>query len=121
ENTLTRDELIVAVDLPDVEFARRSVYVKVRDRRSYAFALASAAVALDLDGDRIRDARIGLGGVATVPWRSKEAEAALRGSTVGARTFHDAAAAAFAVAKPRKHNAFKIELGMRTLMRALAR
>ena len=45
--------------------------LKIRDRKSYEFALASAAVALDLDGDEVREARIALGGVATVPWRAR--------------------------------------------------
>jgi xanthine dehydrogenase YagS FAD-binding subunit len=121
ENTLMPEELIVSVELPPVPFARRSVYIKVRDRRSYAFALASAAVALDLDGPIIRDARIAIGGVATIPWRVPAAEAALRGKRVGGEAFANAAELAVHGAVPRKHNAFKIELAMRTVMRALAR
>jgi xanthine dehydrogenase YagS FAD-binding subunit len=121
ENTLLPEELIVSVELPPVPFARHSVYIKVRDRRSYAFALASAAVALDLDGPIIRDARIALGGVATIPWRVPAAEAALRGKRVGGEAFANAAELAVHGAVPREHNAFKIELAKRTLMRALWR
>jgi len=121
ETTLAADELITAVDLPKLPFARRSVYVKVRDRASYAFALASAAVALDLDGKTIRDARIALGGVGTIPWRAPEAEAELRGKALDADTLGRAADAALAGAVPRKDNHFKIELARRTLIRALAR
>jgi xanthine dehydrogenase YagS FAD-binding subunit len=91
----------------------------VRDRKSYEFALASAAVALDLDGDKVREARIALGGVATVPWRSKAAEEALRRKALDDQAIGAAAEAAFAGARGREHNSFKIELGKRTLARAL--
>jgi xanthine dehydrogenase YagS FAD-binding subunit len=81
--------------------------------------LASTAVALDLDGDRVRDVRIGLGGVATVPWRPVAAEQVLRGQIFSEELASKAADAAFAEAKPREHNAFKVELGKQTLVRAL--
>jgi len=121
ETALKLGELITSVDVPPLPFARRSVYVKVRDRASYAFALASAAVALDMQGERIRTARVALGGVGTKPWRARAAEEALAGKRAGAAAFQAAANAALAGARPRQHNAFKIELAKRTLMRALAR
>jgi len=119
ETRLTPGELITAFRVAEVPWARRSLYLKIRDRDSYEFALASAAVALDLDGDIVKQARIALGGVATVPWRAKEAEAALIGKAVSDDTAQSAAEAAFAHARPRAHNAFKIALGKRTLIRAL--
>ena len=79
ETTLQRGELITHVTLPAAPFAARSGYVKVRDRAAFAFALASAAVAVDVHGGRMRAVRVALGGVATKPWRSREAEAALVG------------------------------------------
>jgi xanthine dehydrogenase YagS FAD-binding subunit len=119
ETLLAEGDLITGFVIPVTPFARRSLYLKVRDRESYEFALASAAVALDLEGSRIREARVALGGVATVPWRAEEAEAALRGKEAGDGAFQTAAEAAFRTAQPREHNAFKIELGKRTLVRAL--
>lgn len=119
ETVLTAGELITGIDLPALPFVRRSVYLKVRDRASYAFALASAAVALDLRDGTIRSARVALGGVATKPWRSHEAEAALMGKPANSATFAMAARAALTGARPHKHNAFKIELARRTLVRAL--
>ena len=120
EHNLARGELIVEFIVPPTPFARRSLYLKIRDRESYEFALASAAVALDLDGANVvREARIALGGVATVPWRAREAEQALSGQTMSDDRLTAAANAAFADAKPSTHNAFKIELGKRTLTRAL--
>ena len=121
ETVLQRGEMIVAVDLPRLPFATRSLYLKVRDRQSYAFALVSAAVALDIQGGTIRDARVALGGVGTKPWRSPAAEHALSGKVAGSGAYHAAAAAALDGAVPRAHNAFKVELAKRTLMRALAR
>ena len=119
ETVLEHGEIILGIEIESSRLSRQSHYLKVRDRASYEFALASAAVALDVDGDTIRAARIGLGGVATKPWRSPEAEAALTGKPVAKDTFRAAAEAAFAAAKPRRDNAFKIELGKRTLVRAL--
>jgi xanthine dehydrogenase YagS FAD-binding subunit len=119
ETTLAHGELITAVDLPALPWARRSVYLKVRDRASYAFALASAAVALDLDGGIIRHARVALGGVGTVPWRSREAEHALEGKRGGADTYRAAAEAALRGAVAHVENGFKLPLARRTLVRAL--
>jgi xanthine dehydrogenase YagS FAD-binding subunit len=119
ETTLRPGELITAFTVPALAFARRSLYLKIRDRQSYEFALASAAVALDLDGGAVREARIALGGVATRPWRAHEAEEALRGRTLDASSARAAADAAFAKAVTHGGNAFKPELGRRTLVRAL--
>lgn len=119
ETDLAADEIITAIEVPALPWARRSLYLKIRDRESYAFALASAAVALDLDGETVREARIALGGVATVPWRASAAEQSLHGKKLDETSAEAAANAAFAEAQPRQHNAFKIELGKRTLVRAL--
>jgi xanthine dehydrogenase YagS FAD-binding subunit len=97
----------------------RSVYLKVRDRQSYEFALASAAVALDMQNGVVRDARLALGGVATVPWRALEAETLLKGQKFNSTLAERVAEAAFADATPRKNNAFKIALGKRIVARAL--
>ena len=117
ETNLAPGELITAFLIPGPW--RRSLYRKIRDRESYEFALASAAVALDLDGGTVRDARIALGGVATRPWRSAEAEHLLRGRTFDEAAAHEAAEAAFAGARVHHHNAFKLPLGKACLVRAL--
>jgi xanthine dehydrogenase YagS FAD-binding subunit len=120
ETTLRHGELVTAIDIPALPFATRSLYLKVRDRASYAFALASAAVALDLDGAKIRGARIALGGVGTKPWRSHEAERALIGTPASPASFAAAAEIALRGAVPHEHNAFKIPLAKQTLVRALS-
>jgi xanthine dehydrogenase YagS FAD-binding subunit len=119
ENVLEQGELITHVELPASPFAAHSHYVKVRDRAAFAFALASAAVGLDVVAGRIRAARVALGGVATKPWRSPEAEQALVGQPPGRASFERAAAAALVDPKPRRDNAFKVALARRTIVRAL--
>lgn len=119
ETTLRPGEIITGFTVPAGPWARRSLYVKVRDRASYEFASASAAVALSMDGDVVRDARIGLGGVAYRPWRSREAEAALAGKPLTEANAEAAAKAAYAGAVTHGGNDFKPELGRRTLVRAL--
>jgi xanthine dehydrogenase YagS FAD-binding subunit len=119
ETNLKPGELITGFSVPAGPWARRSLYLKIRDRQSYEFAIASAAVALDLDGGVVREARIGLGGVAAKPWRSPEAEAQLRGKPLTEDTARAAADAAFANAVTRGELKFKPELGRRTLVRAL--
>lgn len=120
ETVLDRDELITGFVIPRGPWMMRSLYLKIRDRESYAFALASAAVALDVADDGIvREARIGLGGVATTPWRSHDAEAVLKGRRLTEDVARQAAEAAFAPAVARSHNRYKIPLGKQTLVRAL--
>lgn len=119
ETNLAPDELITAVDLPTHRSAVRSHYLKVRDRESYAFALVSVAAVLEINGGKIQAARIALGGVAHQPWRAKEAEEMLVGKTPGEAVFRAAADAAMTGAKSYRHNAFKIELARRTIVRAL--
>jgi xanthine dehydrogenase YagS FAD-binding subunit len=119
ENVLQPGELITAVDLPATAWFARSTYFKVRDRASYEFALASAAVVLNLNGNTIAESRVALGGVATKPWRAREAEKVLQGATATPGTFAAAADAELKSAIGQKHNAFKIELCKRTLMAAL--
>jgi xanthine dehydrogenase YagS FAD-binding subunit len=119
ETTLAPGEVIVGFLLPVAPWTRRSAYLKVRDRQSYEFALASAAVALDLAGGTVNAARIALGGVATKPWRSREAEAALRGRALDEAAANRAAEAAFSAALTHGGNDYKRDLGKRTLVRAL--
>jgi xanthine dehydrogenase YagS FAD-binding subunit len=120
ETSLKPGDLIIAFSAPSRAWMRRSLYLKIRDRQSFEFALTSAAVALDIQDGAIVQARIALGGVATKPWRAREAEAELIGKPALNAHFHSAAEAAFAAAQPREGNRFKTELGKRTLVRALS-
>jgi xanthine dehydrogenase YagS FAD-binding subunit len=119
EHPVEHGELIVAVDVPALDFARRSVYLKFRDRRSYEFALVSVAAALDVRDGVVAGVRLALGGVATKPWRARRAEAQLLGGPATAEAFEEAAAAELALAEVREENAFKVPLAERAIVRAL--
>ncbi|WBB67461.1 xanthine dehydrogenase family protein subunit M [Micromonospora sp. WMMD812] len=119
EHPLSHGELITGVDLPPLPVAATSRYIKIRDRESYEFALASVAVAMAVAGGRIAEIRLALGGVATKPWRARAAERVLDGAPATVDSFTRAAEAEMAAAVPHGMNAFKIELGRRTIVRAL--
>jgi xanthine dehydrogenase YagS FAD-binding subunit len=119
ENQLNPGELITEIRVPRLPWAQRSVYLKIRDRESYEFALASVAVALDVDANNIRDARVAVGGVGTKPWNLPKVRDALIGKPLNQQTFEGAAKLATEGAKPLGHNAFKVELVQRTIVRAL--
>lgn len=120
ETTLAPGELITAVELPVLPFARYSVYRKVRDRASYAFALVSVAAAIDLESGIVKDVRLALGGVAHKPWRALKLEALLRGRPATNESFLAAANEELADARPLSHNGFKVELAKRTIVAVLA-
>ncbi|MEU5705310.1 MULTISPECIES: FAD binding domain-containing protein [Streptomyces] len=119
ENVLRHGELITAVEVPLLPEGARSHYLKVRDRVSYEFALVSAGVALVIEDGVVREARVALGGVGTIPWRARDAEDTLRGARAGTDSFRGAAEAALAGARPLPGTAFKVELAKRTLVRTL--
>ncbi len=119
DTVLERGELITAVDLPPLAFAKHSRYRKIRDRASYAFALVSVAAALDIVDGVVRDVRLALGGVAPRPWRATKAEDGLRGAPATEASFHLAAEAELADAQPLPGNAFKVQLARSTLVRTL--
>jgi xanthine dehydrogenase YagS FAD-binding subunit len=119
DSNLGPDEIIVAVELPARGFAANYSYLKIRDRLSYAFALVSVAAALEVDGERIREVRLALGGVAHKPWRNAEAEGALRGQPANQASFEGAAELLLRGARGFAHNTFKIDLARRAIVRAL--
>jgi xanthine dehydrogenase YagS FAD-binding subunit len=119
EHPLEHGELITAIEIPPTPLARRSVYLKFRDRESYEFALASVAAALRVDDGVVTDVRLALGGVATKPWRARRAEASLRGRPATAGSFAEAAGQELAAATPGPMNAFKVELAQRAIVRGL--
>jgi xanthine dehydrogenase YagS FAD-binding subunit len=119
DTNLRAGELITAVDLPALPFARRSMYRKVRDRASYAFALVSVAAALEVKDGVVKQARLALGGVAHKPWRAFAAERYLVSKTADEGTFRQAAALELEGARAFQYNGFKIELAERTIVNVL--
>src|SRR5678815_1846391 len=119
ETVLTPDELILRIRVPVTPLGRASTYHKIRDRESYAFALASAAVALQMEGETVREARVAIGGLATRPWRAREAERVVVGRSLTPQAARAAGDAALQDAKATRENRFRIELGARTVVDAL--
>ena len=119
DNNLNQGELITAIEIPKNNFSDKSYYLKVRDRASYAFALISVAAALEMDGNKIKQARVAMGGVAHKPWRATEAEKFLTGKEATEANFKQAAEMEMKQAKPLEYNKFKVELGKRAIARAL--
>jgi xanthine dehydrogenase YagS FAD-binding subunit len=120
ETVLEPGDLVTHVTLPALPQGTKGVYLKLRDRASYEFALASAAIVMKQDGGRIDFIRVAMGGVGTKPWRSLEAEKALKGKTATPANFRAAAEAALHGAKPQSQNGFKVELAKRCLVHAMA-
>ncbi len=119
DTNLHAGEIITAIELPAEGFAANYSYLKIRDRLSYAFALVSVAAALELEGDIVKQVRLAIGGVAHKPWRDEAAEAALRGQPADQASFASAADRLLRDAKGYAHNAFKIDLARRAIVRAL--
>ncbi|OXM43842.1 FAD binding domain-containing protein [Amycolatopsis alba] len=115
ETVLAHGELILGIEVPLTPMAAKSGYLKLRDRTTFEFAVVAVAAALDLRGNVVRDVRLTFGGVATKPWRSPEAEAALRGKRITDATLTAAGQALVRGAVPRAENAFKVDLVQRAL------
>jgi xanthine dehydrogenase YagS FAD-binding subunit len=120
EHLLQHGELIVGLDVPAAAVSKNSVYLKFRDRQSYEFSLVSVAAALDVRDGVIADVRVALGGVGTKPWRARRAEDLLRGGPARREAFAAAAAAELSDAVVHQHNAFKVELAQRAIVRGLS-
>jgi xanthine dehydrogenase YagS FAD-binding subunit len=120
ENNLPAGSLITAIEVPVTAEARRSGYLKVRDRESYEFALTSVAVGMDVRNGVVRAARVAAGGVGTVPWRLPRVERALVGKPANVETWTAAAALAAEGSRPLSENGFKVELLRRAVERQLA-
>ncbi len=120
DTNLQHGELILGIELPAFPAAKKSHYLKVRDRASYAFALVSVAAILNVENGKIRDARLALGGVAHKPWRIPAVEQSLVGKAPTPAVYMTAADQLLKGAKPYTHNAFKVELAKRSIVRALS-
>jgi xanthine dehydrogenase YagS FAD-binding subunit len=119
DTQLAPGEMITAVDLPPNEYQAHSCYLKVRDRASYAFALVSVAAALEIRDGIIKEARLVMGGVAHKPWEILQAQSILADKTADSAQFQRLAAAAMQDARPVRQNGFKVQLGLRAIVRAL--
>jgi xanthine dehydrogenase YagS FAD-binding subunit len=120
ENILKSNEIITQIRIPPPDEGSKGIYLKLRERQSWAFALVSVAVQVTMDSGRCQKARIVLGGVSPVPWRSREAETEIEGDFLDAKARERAARAAIADAKPMRDNAYKETMVENLVKHALA-
>jgi xanthine dehydrogenase YagS FAD-binding subunit len=118
ENVLADDEILTHVTLPAPGNVKTGHY-EVRYKQSHDWPLAFSTVVLTMNGNTIASARVVLGAVAPVPWRSKPAEAALAGKPLNAETAAAAAEAAVSEAKPMSGNAYKVQIARTAVKRAI--
>ncbi|HEV3141762.1 MAG TPA: FAD binding domain-containing protein [Vicinamibacterales bacterium] len=120
ENILGDEELLTHVILPAPGNVKSGHY-EVRYKASHDWPLAFATVVMTMNGTRIGSARVVLGAVAPVPWRSKPAEAALAGKTLDEAAATAAAVAAVTEAKPMSGNEYKVQITKTAVKRAVMR
>ena len=119
ETVLKPNEVLTHVTLPMPPNGTKTTYYKFKERESYDFALAAVAISIRMQGDTITDPKVVLGGVAPMPWRSKEAEEALAGKKMEPATWKAAGEAAVANAVPLEMNGYKVHLVKGIMQRAL--
>jgi xanthine dehydrogenase YagS FAD-binding subunit len=122
ENVLRNDEIITQIQVPASAVAAHSTYLKFRERESMDFAMAAVAAAVQLGRNKtVEQARLVLGGVAPIPWRTPEAEQFLIGKTLGAEVLAEVARLALKGAQPLEKNGYKVPLAQTLVRRALAK
>jgi xanthine dehydrogenase YagS FAD-binding subunit len=120
ENVLAPDELLTHAILPPPGNLRSGHY-EVRYKTSHDWPIAFATVLLAMSGSAVQSARVVMGAVAPVPWRSQPAEQALAGKTISEATAAAAADAALRDARPLSQNAYKIQVAKTAVKRAILR
>lgn len=118
ENQLQPGEILTEIRVPAAAGVK-SVYQDLRERAAFDWPLVSAAVALRSEGEAVREARVVLGAVAPVPWRSAKAEQALVGKPLDEAAAGAAARAAIFGAAPLSDNGYKVGLVQTLVRRAL--
>jgi len=118
ENVLKPDELLVNVSIPQLAPNTKTAWIKLKDRQVYDFALTSVAVVVTLDNGTWKDGRIVLGGVSPVPYRAKVVEQALAGKNIK-DNIKTAAATLRTVARPMSLNAYKVDIAVGLIERAV--
>ncbi len=119
ETTLAGNEIVTEISVPGLSGMRTATY-EVRQRQLLDWPLATASVALRVRGGKVSDARVVLGHVAPIPWRSSEAETALKGKAATEGTGEAAGKAAVSAATPLSQNQAKVQLATVAVKRAVA-
>jgi xanthine dehydrogenase YagS FAD-binding subunit len=120
ENVLAPDELLTHVILPAPGTVKSGHY-EVRYKESHDWPIAFATVLLTMNGANVQSARVVMGAVAPIPWRSPAAEQALGGKAINEETAAAAAEAALKDARPLSQNAYKVDVAKVAVKRAILR
>jgi xanthine dehydrogenase YagS FAD-binding subunit len=118
ENVLADDELLTHVILPAPGNVKSGFY-EIRYKESHDWPLAFATVVATMNGNNVQSARVVLGAVAPVPWRSEDAERALVGKPLNESTAAAAAEAAVRNAQPLSRNGYKVQIAKTAVKRAI--
>ena len=118
EHMLMPDEIVTEIVIPPLAGAKSATY-EVRQKETMDWPLALAAVVLNLKAGKVSAAQVMMGAVAPIPWRSREAEAALKGKAINEEVADAAGRAAVAKAKGLGHNDYKIRLAHVAVKRAI--
>lgn len=119
ETVLAPNEIVTAINIPSTIGVRSATY-EVRQRETLDWPLAAASVALKLDAaKKVTSARVALGHVAPVPWKSDEAAKFLVGKTVTEDVAAEAGKIAVANARALSRNGYKIQLAQVAVKRAI--
>jgi carbon-monoxide dehydrogenase medium subunit len=97
---LAPGELLSDIIVPPLGDDQRAIFVKLGLRRAQAISVVHLAAVVTLDGDVVTDAALALGSVAPTVVLVPDLAATLRGRTLDAAAFADAAAAASRTAAP---------------------
>jgi xanthine dehydrogenase YagS FAD-binding subunit len=118
EHDLRPNEILADIILPPPREMKIAHY-EIRQKQAFDWPLAVAAVGLIMNGSSVQSARVVMGYVAPVPWRSVEAERELAGKTISEEVAKAAADAGLQNAKPLRHNAYKVQLAKVAVKRAI--
>ena len=119
ENVLSAGEVLLELRVPATT-GWKSAYYEVRERAAFDWPLVCAAIAIRAEGGVVKDARVVLGQVATIPWRATAAEKALVGKPLGAQSAEAAGKAAVEGAEPMTDNGYKVDLVTTLVRRTVA-
>jgi xanthine dehydrogenase YagS FAD-binding subunit len=118
EHDLRPNEILSELIIPQASGMKIAHY-EIRQKQAFDWPLAVAAVGLSMNGTSVQSARVVVGYVAPIPWRSAEAERALAGKSITEDVAKTAADAALQGAKPLSHNAYKVQLARVAVKRAI--
>jgi xanthine dehydrogenase YagS FAD-binding subunit len=119
EHDLAPNEIVIRLKLQPPAVGSSTSYYEVRQKHGFDWPVATATVSFQKKRDIVTAASVVLGHVAPVPWRSKEAEAALIGKAIDEQVASDAINAALQPARNLGQNGYKIQVARVALKRAI--